>query len=216
MAAACGPGAPASVASQPDVNLAGHLQMGAHRVGFRTETLLFPLAATGEADLPSAVDLYLWYPVASPGRGGTVSSMVLGDYYRAQEDAEPSTEELREWLRDDMTSPPGVETATLTAVIEAPMWAARDADRAEGSHPLVLWSYRDSVPTKQALLNEYLASHGYVVAFAWPRDHVPPFPWKEGLTPLQKRRALGAQVGMLEKVLDALSRRACVQTSFIV
>jgi len=139
--------------------------------------------------------------------------MTYSDYYRVQEEVDPDTATLREWLRKDMTSPPAVLTSELDGVLRAPMWAERDAESAVGDHPLVLWSYRDSVPTSQVLLNEFLASHGYVVAFAWPIDRLPPVPWQEGLSALGRQRALDVQVHLLERVLDRLSQRAWIRST---
>lgn len=109
-----------------------------------------------------------------------------------------------------MTAPPGLAADALDSVLASPMWAVPDAPEASGAHPLVLWSYRDSVPTMQTLLNEYLASHGYVVAFAWPVDHEPPFPWEDGLTARQKNEALDVQVSLLDAVLEELLGRPTI------
>ncbi len=189
--------------------LSGSLEQGPHAVGFRKERLPLPSAPSGE---PSSTDLYFWYPATNEA----APSMTLADYYRVQQDdehSEPDGAKLRDRLLEDMTSPPGIDASTLDAVLAAPMWASADAALADGAHPLVLWSYRDSVPTMQTLLNEYLASHGYVVAFAWPRDHATPFPWQQGLSVDEKSRALEAQVRMLERVLDALSTRDWIEAN---
>jgi len=192
-----------------ELRLAGNLESGPHPVGFRTETLrISPPSAPQSVPVepwPSAVELYVWYPAA--GDGSTGSRMVFADYYRAQEGRSLGDVELHERLLDDMTSPPGVDDADLGSVLTAPMWAMRDAPADDARHPLVLWSYRDSVPTMQTLLNEYLASHGYVVAFAWPVDNAPPFPWEEGLTETQKSEALDTQTRLLEDVLDVMRTR---------
>jgi|GEM_PF-6310245 len=198
-----------SSAALPGLDLHGALEPGRYGVGFRKETL--PLGgdrstdSLAESELPSAVDLYLWYPAAS--NGDAPQPMTLADYYRCQEAIEPDREALRDWLHSDMTDAPGVDPATLDDVLDTPMWSRRDATAADGRHPLVLWSYRDSVPTSQTALNEYLASHGYVVAFAWPTDRLPPFPWQEGTTAEEKVDALAIQVRLLGMVLDRLSKR---------
>jgi len=213
--AGCGPGSDGqtenrwvSAAAPPAIRLAGALTRGAFSVGFRKETLHLPDAAEGQ---PSSLDLYLWFPAAEPDRAGEAAEpLVFADYYRAQETDEPDREALREWLRGDMTSPPRLDVATIDAVLDAPMWARDRAEPVRGRHPLVLWSYRDSVPTMQAGLNEYLASHGYVVAFAWPIEHAPPFPWREGLTAGDKSSALETQVNLLESLLDSMLSRAWI------
>jgi len=211
----CGPGSDrqaetrsGSASAPPAIRLAGALTPGEFPVGFRKETLHLANAVEGQ---PTSLDLYLWFPAVEPARTSEATEpLVFADYYRAQEAEEPEREALREWLRGDMTSPPGLDVATIDAVLDAPMWAQDRAEPARERHPLVLWSYRDSVPTMQAVLNEYLASHGYVVAFAWPSDHAPPFPWQEGLTARDKSDALETQVNLLESVLDSMQSRAWV------
>ena len=106
-----------------------------------------------------------------------------------------------------MTSPPGLDTPQLDLVLESRLWGVRDAPVASGGHPLALWSFRHAIPTSQTLLCEYLASHGYVVAFAWPVDRVPPFPWQEGVTAEEKSAALASQVSLLEAVFEKLRAR---------
>lgn len=205
--------------SEP-LRLAGELRPGNHAVGFRKETHHLDPGALGSgiprneiADFPTALDLYIWFPVAGSSRGaGARRALTLGDYYRAQETDPVDDETLRQWLLDDMTSPPGVATADLDRVLSAPMWASFGGDALEGRHPLVLWSYRDSIPTMQAVLNEFLASHGYVVVFAWPTDNAPPLPWQGDLSGEAKRAALEVQVRLLQVVLEALGARPWVDT----
>ncbi len=218
--AACGPNAsdesaqnenrPAadSPATAAPPALHGHLQPGDHAVGFRQETL--DLSLPGGVT-PTALDVYLWFPAVEPAHSDREAQTVtLADYYRAQETTEPDAAELREWLLADMTSPPGLVAASLEPVLDAPMWARRDLEPATGKHPLALWSYRDSVPTMQAVLNEFLASHGYVVAFAWPVDSAPPLPWQGDLTRADKLRSLEVQIELLEATLDSLVARPWV------
>lgn len=178
--------------------LAGTLEPGPHVVGFRRQTV--ELMASAQADRPTAVDLYLWYPAQPTG----TRPMVFSDYYRVQESEEPDRATLREWLRADMTEPPDVTEAQIDGVLDAPMTAHRDATPVDQRFPLALWTYRDSIPTMQSVLNEYLASHGYVVAFAWPRDHAPPLPWQGDLDADDKLDALDIQVDVIEQTLDHL------------
>lgn len=199
-----------SPSNTASLRLHGDLDMGDHAVGFRKERL--DLALPGE-DAPSAVDLYLWFPATGAGEDSESSPpLTLADYYEAQEPSAVDRAQLGEWLLEDMTSPPGLDVAALEPVLAAPMWARRGLAPAPGSHPLVLWSYRDSIPTMQAGLNEYLASHGYVVAFPWPVDNQPPLPWEGELTRDDKLRSLEVQVAMLGATLDSLLARSWVES----
>ena len=193
--------------SAPTLELADGLERGRYAVGFRKERLSLRIEESSTRSTPSGLDLYLWFPAEeSESQAGT--SMAFSDYYRVQEAEEPSTDDLREWLTVDMTSPPGLDPRALDSVMQSPMWAKQEVEIASGTHPLILWSYRDSIPTMHAVLNEYLASHGFVVAFAWPIDNAPPFPWQQGLDLEQKRVALDDQIHLLEEVLDTLSGRS--------
>lgn len=192
------------------LTLSGNLEPGSFAVGFRKETLRW--VSTRE-DRPTGLDLYLWFPAMPAPDSDSAPSLVFADYYKVQESDEPDRETLRAWLRDDMTSPPDLTTADIDRVLDASMWARTDLEPARGLHPLVLWSYRDSIPTMQSVLNEYLASHGYVVAFAWPVDHAPPLPWQEGVGSIDKRSSLDAQIDFLEHALDALKEREGIDTS---
>lgn len=202
MALGCNPSATVpspQVAEAAGPRLAGGLQPGDFTVGFRKETLPM-IEAAGR---PSGIDLYLWYPARSSER----PALTFADYYRIQESTPPTRETLREWLAEDMTSPPGLTGEQLDAVLDATLWARPEAEMMPQRHPLVLWSYRDSVPTMQVLMNEFLASHGYVVAFAWPVDNAPPLPWQEGVGVEEGRRSLDTQITILETALDSLGAR---------
>lgn len=192
------------------LTLAGNLEPGSFAVGFRKETLRWVSAREGR---PTGLDLYLWFPATPAPHSDSTPPLVFADYYKVQESDEPDRETLRGWLREDMTAPPDLSTTDIDRVLDASMWARLDLEPAPGLHPLVLWSYRDSIPTMQSVLNEYLASHGYVVAFAWPLDHAPPLPWQEGADSSEKRSSLDTQIEILEHVLDAMKEREGVDTS---
>ena len=75
----------APVEAQPSL-LAGQLARGPHPVGFRAERVALDDAADA-SELPSAVDLYLWYPAAADGGGAEApATMTFGDYYSVQEE----------------------------------------------------------------------------------------------------------------------------------
>ena len=180
----------------------GALQPGAHEVGFRTIDMP-PLLDRGEdaANRPFAhgMRVYLWYP-AGAGDDGVRCS--LSSYYRMQEETSPSDDELLSWLRDDAAAPSErVSDETLQTAMNEPLAAGLDAPVAEGVFPLALWSMRHAVPSAQCVMNEYLASHGVVVAFAWPLGPTPPMPWEDH-PPADKQRAFESMMRVLSGALD--------------
>ncbi len=201
--AACDqPSSPPAPAA-PATPLHGSLEHGPFEVGFSKERI--QLAPKSGA--PSALDLYLWYPA---GDTANTEPLTLSDYYTVQEESEPSGAEIESWLFEDMTSPPGVEPGELNTILAARMWAHRNLEPASQRHPLVLWSYRGGIPTMQSVLTEYLASHGYVVAFSWPVDNAPPLPWQGDSTAEERARSLDLQIDLLESALDSLAERGGV------
>ncbi|NKB90285.1 MAG: hypothetical protein GKS06_18920 [Acidobacteria bacterium] len=187
---------PAQTRALPEIT--GDLTRGPFAVGFRKEVLTLPPASLSR---PTTVDVFRWYPARA---ADAPEHMRLADYYAAQGDGAVDGGSLQAALRVDMTDPPGVTDAMLADALEARLWAIRDAEPVERPFPLLLWTYRDSIPTMQPLLAEYLASHGYNVAFAWPRDRVPAFPWNQDLTEQERRDALAAQVDLLSVTLDSV------------
>lgn len=196
------------------LRLQGNLEAGPEVVGFRKRTIDLGWSQNesmpGSLDQSLGADLYLWFPATATGNE---RKLELADYYRVQEGASPNRAELRDRLHEDMTAPPEVTSDRLDEVLSAPLWAVEGAQPAPGEHPLILWTFRDSVPTMQVLLNEYLSSHGYVVAFAWPTHSLPPFPWQQGVTSAQKANALDFQTDFLSAVLDSLSLEPWIDTT---
>ena len=181
--------------------ITGGLRPGRYAVGFSRTVMLLPQSDADETR-PSAVDLYRWYPAAASAN--VAAPMTLADYYRTQYDDGLDDESLRERLRGDMTDPAGITATMLDEALGASLWASYEAPPTRGTFPLVLWSYRDSIPTMQPLLGEYRASHGYHVVFGWPRDRVPPFPWDQDVSSGARVAALEVQVEMLAGILDGV------------
>jgi hypothetical protein len=160
---------------------------------------------------PTSMDLYRWYPAAAAGATGR--AMTYADYYGAERALPWAPDELGRRLRGDMTSPPALTDEAIEEVLAAALWARAGAPAAEGVFPLVLWSYRDSIPTMQPVLAEYLASHGYVVLFGWPRDNLPPAPWDQSVDHDGRLEALATQVDLLAAILDAAAQEPSVDVS---
>lgn len=147
-----------------------------HPVGFRTLRVedssrrYGPLPGTqGWVFRPRPLQLALWYPATYAA--STQTAMPMRELVHllatelAVEDGTPAA--LAEAERDPLhgrinpSIPEGEsEEAALARLLATHTLARRDADPAPGPWPVILHT---GVPYTQALLNEYLASQGYVV-----------------------------------------------------
>ena len=159
----------------------GGLAPGAHRVGFRSfwSTDQGRSYASPEFGIPAdqkhprPVLVNLWYPAAA----GAGAGMPHGDYLKiAPDDSRYATlaSALAEYARDVISQETlrtaledldGAQRATFDALLATPTASVRDAAPAPGSFPLILYhaGYGSSFEDN-AVLCEYLASHGYIVA----------------------------------------------------
>jgi hypothetical protein len=181
-------------ASQP--TLWGSLEPGRHPVGVRV------VSHSGT----HPVRIVVWYPAAPrvPTR-----SVTLSDYVRLAQEAtrgETSPAALRTALSVAMSADPaGVAEPTLDRLLSTPMSATRDARTARGRYPLVLWGSRHATMLAQSVMSEYLASHGFVVAYAYPAGAPRKLPYE-----VEAREAkveiLRSNVADLETALAELRR----------
>lgn len=177
----------------------GELEPGPHAVGLRVTELAPEDAGESDPTRPFAngVRLFTWYPALA---GETVEeALTLADLYRLQEDQPPAPAEIAGWLREDTAA--GLDGETLDFVLSSPFAAVHDRAPASGAFPLVLFGARHGVPTAQAALVEFLASHGWVVGFAWPMGPTPPMPW-EGHERAVLTRTLESYAALLDGSLD--------------
>jgi dienelactone hydrolase len=147
----------------------GHLHSGQHAVGFRTLRIK-----------TASAELHVWYPALS-SQGGKVN---LGDYLRLSQDlkgAEPGfrrdSAALRKTLRVAVMGRDGpLDDKLCDEILAMPSAAVRNAMPASGKFPLiVLDAPLRATTAAQSVLSEYLASHGFVVAYA-PESISPPMP----------------------------------------
>jgi hypothetical protein len=146
----------------------GHLHSGKYAVGFRTLQIG-----------TESTELQVWYP-ASSNQGPKIS---LGDYLRLSQDlkgAEPGFRRdraaLRKALRVAVMGRDGpLDDKLCDEILATPSAAVRNATPASGKFPLIFWTHRYATTIEQSVLNEYLASHGFVVAYA-PESGAPPMP----------------------------------------
>jgi dienelactone hydrolase len=136
----------------------GGLQSGANDIGF-TRRL------TTDGARRTIIDV--WYPA----RGGQ-RKMQFGDYLRLSTDlrgtAAPQTSQDERLAVALTGSATGVSVALSQRILNSPMAAERDAAHLNRQFPLVLWTPRYATTVAQSVLSEYLASHGFVVAFPRP------------------------------------------------
>lgn len=139
----------------------GSLTPGPHKAGFR---VLDGESAPGAAgSQPRPIEVAVWYPASGGGE-----AVAFGDYFRLAADLRRRSGDT---LSGAITGDPGALTPEqAAAVLTSPMFARRDARAAAGPFPVVMWSARYGTVAAQAVLSEYLASHGYVVAAVWPKE----------------------------------------------
>ena len=150
----------------------GNLHPGRHAVGFRT-IFRYDSSRTWKTtrgydgtfspDLEGRpIQIDVWYP-ASPDQ--SAKKMRFGDYLNqsAPEDFAALNTIIRQRSRDDAAG--SVPSAEIPALRSAEMSAYRDAPSQKGIFPVVLYFGGLNAPiNSNAILAEYLASHGYIVA----------------------------------------------------
>ena len=154
----------------------GNIEAGPHAVGFRTMNVTDPSRPYGPkpADEKAAEDrsrklvLHVWYPAAAADG----APMTLNDYLRASDPiGQPAgsfATEHRQLFPRVFAFPPSDDE--WSKYIALPLTARRDAKPAAGKFPLLVGALR---PVSVVAMSEYLASHGYVVAFVQsPRDQI--------------------------------------------
>jgi hypothetical protein len=155
----------------------GNIEAGPHAVGFRTMNVtdLSRMSGPKQADEKAKPEdrarklvLHVWYP-ATAADG---PAMTVGDYLRSSDGiGQPSgsfAAEHRQTFPRVFGFPPSDEEWTKYAALM--LTARRDAPPATGRFPLLVGTLR---PVSVVAMSEYLASHGYVVAFVQsPRDQI--------------------------------------------
>ena len=213
-----------AAAAEPDLPLFGDLRPGPQLVGFRIVSALTSPAGPGET--PRLLDVALWYPSSRSAD----EPMRFGEYLGISPDlreksvgppGEPSSvvpTDLAATLSVAVTGDPkGLSPELVEKILAAPMLARRDATPASGRFPLVFWGSRYGTAAAQAVLCEWLASQGFVVAFGRPRDERWKMPF-ELSTPAEKATELDQQVRDLRGALQAVRERGEVdaERTFLV
>jgi dienelactone hydrolase len=182
------------------------LTPGPHPVGFRrlaAESALPPWIGG-----PRPLEVTLWYP-AQQGTDGR--ALTLGRYVDLSPDL------VRRSLAPGIGADdrPAVLSTAMTGAVDMlpraraerllaePMRARENAPPTEGPFRVVLWTSRYGTTAAQAPLSEWLASHGYLVAFARPAEAQEKLPF-EVKDLAERLDELDRQVADLRGALRAL------------
>ena len=160
-----------AVAGAQDTSpLFGSLSPGRYAVGFMKREMRDPTRlsilksdSTGRlatGDRSRVLQVHIWYPA----RASSAPRMTFADYMGSHfaDTASSTTRQGNEAnVRRFLTSFGPVSDGTWTRLREAPLLARHNAEGAENRFPLIVGSLRILSTT---ITNEFLASHGYVVA----------------------------------------------------
>lgn len=201
--------APALAADSHSSPLHGALPRGAHAVGFtrlQLTDVTRPMTRPGEDAAASPdtrarrLDVHVWYPAAAGATGAPLTfADVMVEHLAGRPAAELSQREtgVRSFLGEF-----GPVTDEAWAKLRAtPLLARRDAPATTTRHPLIIGSLRALSTT---ITNEFLASHGFVVAMIDGED---------GPEPEDSGAALEVDYRDMEFAIPALRKRGDVHAS---
>ena len=142
----------AALHAQNTSPLHGALRAGSHAVGFRT-------IAFHDASRDRPLVAHVWYPAAA----GAGPAMTFAEATVAHLEGRPAPElrQREEATRQFFVQFGGLSDAAWTRLMATPLLARRNAPPATGRFPLLIGMLR---PLSTTVTNEYLASHGYVIA----------------------------------------------------
>lgn len=181
--------------SQGQTNLFGNLEFGSYEVGIKQLKFVSQLN-------PDTIELniHLWYPAKKSKK----EPFKLRDYINYESNLDLSE------LHQEFSVKIGGESNllppdSLDLILNAPMKAIKNAKGINGKFPLLIWSSRRETIAYQCIISEYLASHGYTVAFA-KRKPDASFPW-ELKTLEEKEKELHQQLKDINAAIKFLNRR---------
>lgn len=178
----------------------GKLQPGRYAVGLRVQPFAVPAGRR--------LEIVMWYPATRATRKRTLT---FADYFalapELQSEARGDTAAVRQSLSIAINSEPeGVAPELLDQILAAPLFGSKNARPAGGRFPLVVWSARHGTAAAQCVLSEYLASHGYVVAFVRFAGAPMPPPYQAKDT-AEKRATLAQHVRDLQAAVTRLTHQ---------
>lgn len=192
--------------ASPKSAMWGELTPGAYGVGFRIRTFFDD--NRNKADVSEKgrrIDVMIWYPSESKT---DIPKLTFRDYLLLVPEFsfDSSQVHIRKWLSTAVSGDTtGVSSDTLDRMIETEMQAVPDTPIIDEKFPLVLWTMRHGTMVAQSVLCEFLASHGYVVAYARYGGLQLPFPWQIQ-TATEKLDVFSKHLKDLNFALQCLSR----------
>ena len=150
--------------------LFGSLEPGRYAVGFTTkvyrDSTRFDLPKINTIGKPEIADrsrqltVHIWYPAAaSTARAMTVADYMVSHFADTASDATRRAQDAN--IRKFLADWGAISDSAWTAFRAAPLLARRNVAAATGRFPLIVGELR---PFSTTITNEYLASHGYVIA----------------------------------------------------
>jgi dienelactone hydrolase len=177
----------------------GGLDPGPFAVGFSVILQLDDKRTLPATNLPRPILISLWYPALRQTIRDNVS---YRDYIAASagegRNQPPTPMEQDETVEaySRLVGSTGVEAGSITAWLSSPMAATRDAPPADGRYPLIVilpGTFHTSY--HHAILAEFLASHGYVIAIAPSQSRLDGPPHDEGdLLPAARQQEADVKV----------------------
>ena len=170
---------PALAADSHQSPLHGSLPRGPHAVGFTRLQLAdatrpAKASAGGAAGSPASrarrIDVHVWYPAAP---GSTVAPMTFADAMTEQLPVRSAVDvaSREEGVRRFMGEFGSVSDDAWARLKATRLLARRDVPVANGRYPLIIGLLR---PLSTSITNEFLASHGFVVAMVDGEDDAEP------------------------------------------
>lgn len=191
-----------SVHAQEKLNLLGNLDFGPHEVG--TKQLIYNDSLR---DKPGVISIRLWYPAKS-----NEEKLKFVDYldYRNELNNSQLLQDISVGIGGNKNLFP---KDSLELILNADMKAYNGAKAKDDKFPLLIWSIRYGTVEYQSVLSEYLASHGYIVAFAEDEPNSP-YPWE--LTSVSsKSSALNQQIFDINASIEYLKQQINVNQNKI-
>ena len=205
----------------PSPWLWGRLQRGPYSVGLQViagaDSTRTERRSNGTSG-PRPLELLVWYP--APHAGLTRDTVRFSTYVDLSDGgsmvnrANRTDAARRQWLASSMSpDSASVPAGMVDSVLRSKMAAILDLPGASERVPTILWSTRHATPAAQSVLSEYLASHGYVVAwmqYAGTDSLRPPF---DEVPPARKRAILEAHVADMQWALRHLPAHPAVDST---
>ncbi len=177
--------------AQSQINLYGNLKFGPHDVGVKQLTY-----TDTSKENSRTIQITHWYPAKD-----NLEQLKFSEYLDYKKELNET-----ELVRDISIGIGGKENLfsidSLESVLNANMRAGKDAEEKDGKFPLLIWSIRYGTVEYQNIISEYLASHGFVVAFAEDTPNSL-YPWQ--LQSTDKTDVLYQQVSDINTSIEFLT-----------